>query len=306
MDAVIGANGLVGHALMRYLDVVGTFRNCKDNLIEGKKYEYLDITDKQKVEEFFVTHKPKKVFLAAANPWVDGCENPDTDKVNISGMTHIISNCGIYNSQLIFFSSSYVFDGESGVPYRHKDETFPINRYGRQKEQIEKLIRNREDLQYLIIRTVGVFGHEGSPKNFVAQIQRAVKDNRKVYVPSDQTMNPVWSNDLARTTIHLSNRYSGEIFHVAGDKCLSKYEFAINVAFKLGCKKPHELIIGMKSEDMKSNNPSLPMANRPKNGCLDCGQLQARALTIPHFEKGLWKFLAAEYGIETRKNTKPS
>lgn len=301
MNAVIGANGLVGHALMRYLDdAVGTFRNCKDNLVEGRKYEYLDITDKQKVGEFFETHKPKKVFLAAANPWVDGCEIPDTDKVNISGITHIISNSDVHNAQVIFFSSSYVFDGENGVPYRHKDETFPINRYGRQKEQIEKLMQAREGLQYLIIRTVGVFGHEGSPKNFVAQIQKAVKDNKKVYVPSDQTMNPIWSNDLARITIHLSNRYSGEIFHVAGDKCLSKYEFAINVAYKLGCKKPHELIVGMKSEDMKQ------LANRPKNGCLDCGQLQARAMSIPNFEKGLWKFLAAEYGIETRKNTKPS
>jgi dTDP-4-dehydrorhamnose reductase len=297
-NVIIGANGLVGHAFMRYLDAVGTFRNCQDNLVEGKKYEYLDITDKQKVGEFFAKHKPRKVFLAAANPWVDGCENPETDKVNISGITHVISNCN--EAQLIFFSSSYVFDGESGVPYKHKDETFPVNRYGRQKEQIEKLIQNREGLQYLIIRTVGVFGHEGSPKNFVAQIQKAVKENRKVYVPSDQTMNPVWANDLAKTVIHLSNRYSGEIFHVAGDKCLSKYEFAINVAYKLGCKKPHELIVGMKSEDMKQ------LANRPKNGCLDCGQLQARAMSIPHFEKGLWKFLSAEYGIEARKNTKPS
>jgi dTDP-4-dehydrorhamnose reductase len=300
MNAIIGANGLVGNALSHFLDGVGTYRNCKDNLIEGKKYEYLDITDGKKVDEFFETYKPKRVFLSAANPWVDGCENPDTDKTNILGMSHIISNCHIHSSQLVFFSSSYVFDGESQVPYKTKDETFPINRYGRQKEQIERIIKNREGLQWLIIRTVGVFGHEGTPKNFVAQIRRAVKENKKVHVPTDQTMNPIWSMDLARIAIKLSDRYSGEVFHVAGDKCLSKYEFAINVAYKLGCKKPHELVVGMKSTDMRQ------LANRPKNGCLDCGQLQARAMSIPNFEKGLWKFLTTEYGIESRQPIKSS
>lgn len=292
MNAVIGANGLVGHAFMRYLsDAVGTFRNCKNNLVENRQYAYLDITDKAKVDEFFKIHKPKRVFLAAYNPWVDGCENPETDKINIFGISNIISNCSVHESQLVFFSSPYVFDGESQVPYKPKDKMFPINRYGRQKEQMEKQIVEREGLQYLIIRTVGVFGHEGTPKNFVAQVREGVKKGKKIHAPVDQTMNPVWSMDLARTVIHLSNRYSGEIFHVAGNKCLSKYEFAINIAYKVGAKKPHDAVVGMKSEDMKQ------MAVRPKNGCLDCGQLQARAMKIPDFEKGLKRFMKEEYGI---------
>lgn len=297
-NVVIGSNGLVGSAMMRYLDAVGTFRNSKDNLIEGKKYEYLDIADKGKVDEFFCTHKPKNVFLAAANPWVDGCENPETDKTNIFGVSNIISNCSLHNSRLIFFSTSYVFDGESQVPYRPKDETFPVNRYGRQKEQMEKEIMNRDGLQWLIIRTVGVFGHEGTAKNFVAQIRGAVKLNKKIHVPSDQTMNPIWSMDLAKTVIHLTNRYSREIFHVAGNRCLTKYEFAINVAYKLGHKKPHELIVGMKSPDMRQ------IAQRPKNGCLDCGSLQARAISIPNFELGLWKHMTEEYGVERPREKK--
>ena len=289
-NIVIGANGLVGHALMRYLDAVGTYRNCRDNLVEGKQYEWLDISDKKKVDEFFIAHKPKRVFLAASNPWVDGCENPETDKVNIFGVSNVISNCDVHNAQIIFFSSSYVFEGDSQVPYKPKDKTFPINRYGRQKEQMEKQIMERKGLQWLIIRTVGVFGHEGSPKNFVAQVRKAVQEGKKIYVPCDQTMNPVWSMDLARKSIHLSDRYSGEIFHVAGNKCLTKYEFAINIAYKMGCKKPHELVVGMKSSDMRQ------MALRPKNGCLDCGSLQARAISIPDFERSLKTFVKEEYG----------
>jgi dTDP-4-dehydrorhamnose reductase len=292
---VFGANGLVGSALMRYLsDAVGTFHNAKDNLVDNRCYEWLDITIEQKVDEFFALHKPNRIFIACANPFVDGCENPDTDKVNLVGISRLVSLARQYDSQVVFFSSSYVFDGASQVPYKPTDETFPVNRYGRQKEQIEKRMTSLEGLQYLVIRTVGVFGKEGSPKNFVDQVKRAVKANRKICVPSDQTMNPVWSNDLAKTTIHLADRYGGAIFHVSGNKCVSKYEWAVSIAYKLGCKKPHELIVGVKTEDMQQ------LANRPKNGCLDCNGLTAVALTVPSLDKGLEKYLMVEKPSKSR------
>ena len=285
-DLVIGSNGMVGSALMRYLkEAVGTFHTGTDHLLKDGKYEYLDIVDKVSVDGLFKKHKPRRVFLAAANPHVDGCENPTTDKVNIHGVSSVIENCDIHNSQIIFFSSSYVFDGRSQTPYKPYDETSPINRYGRQKEDIEKILRGREGLQYLIIRTVGVFGEEGKPKNFVSQIVKAVAENKKIHVPIDQTMNPIYAADLAKTAIHLSDRYSGEIFHVAGNHCVSKYEFAIKVAYKLGVPKPHDLIMGVKSEDMKQ------MAIRPANGCLDCKTLEAHAIAVPNLEKGLGRFL---------------
>jgi len=285
-DLVIGANGMVGNALMSYLaDAIGTFYTSTDNLLSKRKYEYLDITEKEKVNTFFETHKPKRVFLAAANPHVDGCENPNTDKVNIRGVSSILENCDVHNSQFIFFSSSYVFDGKSQTPYKPHDATDPINRYGRQKETIEKTILHREGLQYLIIRTVGVFGKEGRTKNFVSQVVKAVLEFKRIHVPLDQTMNPIYAMDLAKTAIHLSDRYSGEIFHVSGNHCVSKYEFAIKIAYKLGVKNPHDLIVGVKSEDMKQ------IAIRPANGCLDCNTLQAHAIAIPNLEKGLEKFL---------------
>jgi dTDP-4-dehydrorhamnose reductase len=292
---VFGANGLLGSALMSHLsDAVGTYHNSKDNLIDGRCYDYLDVTDHKKVGEFFSKHKPQRVFIACANPDVNGCEKLETDKVNVTGISRLITFAGELDAQVIFFSSSYVFEGTNQTPYKPRDETFPLNRYGRQKEVIERLMTSRPGLQYLIIRTVGVFGKEGTSKNFVDQVRRAVKENRRICVPSDQTMNPIWSMDLAKTSIHLANRYGGDIFHVAGNKCVSKYEWAIDIARLLGCKKPHELIIGVKTENMQTNNPDVPLALRPKNGCLDCGDLVARALTIPNLEKGLEKYLGAK------------
>lgn len=289
---VFGANGLVGSALMSYLsDAIGTYHNSKDNFLPDRCYEFLDVTDHKKVEEFFVRHKPQKVFIACANPYVDGCEKLESDKVNVTGISRLVVFAGELDAQVVFFSSSYVFEGTSQTPYKPHDETFPVQRYGRQKEIIERLIFNRPGLQFLIIRTVGVFGKEGTPKNFVDQVKRAVKENKRICVPSDESMNPIWSQDLAKTAIHLASRYGGDIFHVAGNKCVTKYEWAIDIARLLGCKKPHELIVGVKSENMQTNNPDVPRALRPANGCLDCGSLTAHALTIPSLERGLEQYL---------------
>ena len=279
---VFGANGMVGRALMEYLsDAVGTYNNSKDNLIDGRCYEWLDVTLNNKVEEFCAKHKPDKIFIACANPNVDGCENPSSDGVNTTGIIRLVHNNK--EAQIVFFSSSYVFEGTSQTPYKTTDAPFPVNRYGRQKEVIEILLTQRKNA--LVIRTVGVFGKEGTGKNFVDQVKRAVKENKKICVPSDQTMNPVWVMDLAKTAIHIASRNYEGIHHVSGDKCVSKYEWAISIAYKLGCKKPHELIVGMKTADMNQ------LANRPLNGCLDCNGLTALAMTVPNLEKGLDKYL---------------
>lgn len=285
-NAIIGANGMVGRALMAHLsDSIGTYRNKRDNLIEGRKYDYLDITSPSAVYFFLETHKPKNIYIAAANAHVDMCENLNTDKVNIDAIKSLINGAYRIKAKVIFFSSSYVFDGTSDTPYRIGDKTMPINVYGRQKEKIERFLADYPELKWLVIRTVGVFGEEAYPKNFVAQVAKAVRNKSKIVVPTDQTMNPIYSMDLARITIKLSTRYENEIFHVAGDTNMTKYEFAVNVAYKLKHKKPHELVIGSKSENMAQ------LAVRPKNGCLDCGELQARAMKIPSFKKGLQRYL---------------
>lgn len=283
---IIGSNGLVGSALMTYLgDAVGTYHNNRDNFQPNRKYVYLDITEKESVNTFFEQTRPKRVFIAAAEPNVDACENPSTDKVNIYGISSIISNAIVFHSQVIFFSSPYVFDGESQTPYKPNDPTNPINRYGRQKEDIERMLKSRDELAWLVIRTVGVFGNDR--KNFAAQVKNALTNNKKIRVPCDQTMNPIHAMDLAKTAIHLSDRYSGEIFHVAGDKCMSKFDWAIKLAYDLGFEHPHKTISGVKTENMNQ------FAMRPKNGCLDCKSLEARAIQTPKFSKGLVRFINA-------------
>jgi dTDP-4-dehydrorhamnose reductase len=279
---IIGSRGLVGSALKRQLP----------DAIEGipvevkkKNQYYTDITKYESLFKVFSKERPDVVYLASAIAHVDKCEeSAGTDTVNVRGATTVLRLCESFGAKLVYFSSSYVFDGHKKAPYITKDDTSPINVYGKQKESVEKLILLSE-AKFLIVRTVGVYGTERLKKNFAKQVIDAIFSGRQVFVPSDQLMNPILSDDLARITIRLAEKHKG-LHHVAGDTCLSKYEFALRIAKYFGMEN---LIISKTSEEMQQK------AKRPKNGCLDCSYLTELNIPIPSFDAGLIRFLSQEF-----------
>jgi dTDP-4-dehydrorhamnose reductase len=164
------------------------------------------------------------------------------------------------------------------------DVANPINSYGRQKLTVENMIL-KSKLPSLIIRTVGVYGEERQKKNFAKQVISTVFKGQKVICPNDQKMNPILSVDLAKITIKLAEKHTG-LWHVAGDTCVTKFEFAKRIAgyFGLG-----SLVEGVSTEQMKQ------IAKRPLNGCLDCSELNRAGINIPSFDTGLTNFLGMEY-----------
>ena len=281
---IIGARGLVGSALTRQLPdaIQGIPVEPKRNT----KQVYADITKYETLFKVFSRIRPDVVYLAASIAHVDRCEeSKGTDTVNVSGAITVLRLCESFGAKLVYFSSSYVFDGNQRAPYKETDATCPINYYGEQKRIVEKAITN-SDTQHLIVRTVGVYGTERLKKNFAKQVISNIFAGREVYAPYDQYMNPIWSNDLARTTIRLvEGRHKG-IVHVAGDDCMSKYEFASRIAKHF---KSENLVKAVKTDLMGQK------ARRPVNGCLDCGYLQSLGFTVPSFIGGLVHFMASEY-----------
>lgn len=273
--AVIGASGLVGSALMKELDrqkkkSIGTF--CMHPIQKGV---FLDVENNHSVEQFFKEYRPKVVFLPAAIAGVDLCESsPATDLVNIDGMQSVIGWADEYESQIVYFSSGYVFDGKKHTPYYPDDNKNPINRYGRQKLTVEESIKIEDSI---IIRTIGIFGNEFYRKNFACQVLDVLSSGRMFFVPHDQTMNPIHASDLARWAVDMVDMKMYGIYHVAGDLCMTKYEFARSVAhiFRLNTGK----IIGVSSEEMKQ------LARRPEECCLADDTVSAS-----DFVDGLGKF----------------
>jgi dTDP-4-dehydrorhamnose reductase len=279
---IIGARGLVGSALAKQLPdaILGIPVEAKN-----PSERYTDITKYETLFKVFSQERPDVVYLPASIAHVDKCEeSAGTDVTNVKGAITVLRLCESFKAKLIYFSSSYVFDGTKKEPYTTQDETHPINIYGVQKETVENIIL-KSDAKYIIVRTVGVYGTERMKKNFAKQVISAIFAGKKVFVPTDQTMNPILSVELAKLSIRLADKYQG-LFHVAGDTCLSKYEFAKKIAEKFALES---LIVSRTTEEMNQK------AKRPLNGCLDCKGLKELGLYVPSFDQGLTKFLSMEY-----------
>lgn len=280
---IIGARGLVGSALTRRIP--GAIEGIP---VEAKKpnERYTDITKYETLFKVFSKDRPDIVYLPAAIAHVDRCEDSaGTDVVNVRGALTVLRLCESFGVKLVYFSSSYVFDGEKKDPYTTLDEPTPVNKYGIQKHAVERAIHTSELKNYLIIRTVGVYGTERLKKNFAKQVISAIFAGKNVYAPTDQFMNPILSDDLARIVVRLADKNQG-LYHVAGDTCMSKYDFALKIAKQFALES---MICPVTTDEMKQG------AQRPKNACLDCSGLIAAGFSVPSFEDGLVRFLALTF-----------
>lgn len=254
---VIGASGMVGKQLFlelksRGYEVYGThyIRPVYDTL-------YMDVRSPRGINNVFGVSKPNVVFVPAYNTAVDWCERNElkSRKVNVDGMVNVLKACNAFDAFPVFFSSGYVFDGELslGSTYVESDTVNPLCVYGKQKLDVEKVIGKG-----LVIRTIGVFDKDGI--NYVNQVIRSALNASPIYTPVDQYMNPISAKSLAQRAINLYEDGMDGIIHVAGRTCLSKFEWAVEIAkaFEL----PAKYIVPCPTEDL--NQP----AKRPVNACL--------------------------------------
>jgi GDP-L-fucose synthase len=115
---IAGHTGLVGSAILELLEKKGY-----TNLIY-KTHEQLDLTNQQKVEDFFTQEKPKYVILAAAK--VGGIIANDTFRAdfiyqNLQIQNNIIHQSYLHNvKKLIFLGSTCIYPKNSPQPIKEE------------------------------------------------------------------------------------------------------------------------------------------------------------------------------------------
>lgn len=280
---IIGADGLVGSALKRQLTGVSRVYLGVRNAIAPNRF-FTDLTNYESLLKAFSDLRPSIVYLPAAITNVNQCENKKTNTTNLDGAITVLRLCEQFEAKLVYFSSSYVFDGRSKYPYSTDKTPNPIQNYGVQKLNVENAIL-KSDARFVIVRTVGVFGQEPTKRNFAKSVISSIFSGKMVMAPKDQFMNPILSDDLAKISIKLAEKHNG-LFHIAGDRCVSKSEFAKILARNFGLE---HLISPVSTSEMRQK------ALRPTMGCLDCSCLKDVGMEIPGFEKGILKFLTQEY-----------
>ena len=190
----------------------------------------LDVTDAARVEAAIAAADPRVALNAAAYNQVDVAEREPLAafSANALAVRNMAMACRQTDSQLVHFSTDYVFDGTKGSPYVETDPPHPLGAYAVSKLAGELYAQAYLD-NPLIIRVSGVFGPGGqfTPRgNFVELMLRMANSGSVIRVVEDHVASPTYAPALALRTADLVEKGSTGLFHIGGGEPISWYNYA--------------------------------------------------------------------------------
>lgn len=224
---LFGKDGQLGWEFQRILPVLGEVIPVGRNEV--------DVSDPYSIETTLEELKPNLVINASAYTEVDRAETEHelAMKINAAAPGVMAEMARKLNSVFIHYSTDYVFDGKSNIPYKENDQTNPLNTYGQSKLMGEQNIKQAGNA-YLILRTSWVYSLRGN--SFVNKVLGWARKNETLKIVSDQVSSPTWARMLAEITALTIAQNKAELFqsisekrgiyHLAGSGYASRYEWA--------------------------------------------------------------------------------
>lgn len=264
---LLGGSGQVGTEL-RALPLSKNFE------IVAPSRGAIDLCDSSAIAEIMADGPWSVVINAAAYTDVDRAESEEATAfaVNAEAPACLATETGSRGIPLIHISTDYVFDGRKGAPYVERDQTAPLNVYGRSKLAGERAVRAGNQ-RHIILRSSWVY----SPyrKNFVRTILRLAAERQRLTIVSDQHGCPTAARDIAQACLDIAvcsvserDRMPYGIYHFAGAGEASWFEFASTIvdfsADRLG-RKPQ--VVPIRTVDYPTP------AVRPADSRLNCASI---------------------------------
>lgn len=281
---VTGSSGQLGYDLVRLL-------KKKEVQVIPCSHETLDITNSEDVKEYFEQVIPTVVIHCAAYTNVDLSES-DVDytyKVNAIGTRNVTVAAESVGAKIVYLSTDYVFDGESGVPYHEFMPTSPLGIYGQSKLAGENFITSLAT-KYFIVRTSWIFGSNGN--NFVQTMLKLSREKDSLNVVNDQRGCPTYSIDLANCILNLIKTDYYGIYHVSNSGSCTWFEFAVAIF--------EEARVEIRVNPVSTEEfPRL--AKRPSYSVLDHMALRLNGMPeMRHWREALRSYLKASNSIEEK------
>jgi dTDP-4-dehydrorhamnose reductase len=248
---LLGANGLLGGAFQLEFQRRSMRATCLDR-------SGCDVTYSSQVEEAFDRYSPQVVINCTAYTKVDLAETEQRSAfaTNALAVGTIAQECKRHGAKLIHFSTDFVFDGESRVPYQPGDTTNPLSAYGQSKLEGEVLLRAIDPPGWMILRTSWLFGATGAcfPKMVVDRARRG----EPLKIVNDQIGCPTYAPDLAAATLDLIAAGAAGIHHVTNSGQGSWFEFATAIAKEFGLDADIQPITTAQFRQMRPNQAIRP------------------------------------------------
>ena len=208
---------------------------CQDRGLEylGIDINELDITDKNAVNEFFLSRNIDTFIHCAAFTAVDVAEdNPELCyRVNTEAVKYLVDACKKHDVKFIFISTDYVFSGQKEGIYLPEDKTSPLSVYGKSKADSEAYIQENLE-KYYIVRISWAFGLNG--KNFVRTMLRLGKEKPSISVVSDQIGSPTYTKDIAPLLVDMSQTDKYGVYHATNEGYCSWADFTRYILERAG------------------------------------------------------------------------
>jgi len=239
----------------------------------------LDLADASSLAKVVLREAPDAIVNCAAISEPAMCEaQPQLSHLlNVempAALARITEQLG---ARFIHISSEQVFDGQQTSPYAILDPTRPINLYGRQKVESERVVRSETSVA-AIVRAPLLMGT--SPGGKRALHERLFADwaaGRSAQLYDDEFRQPCTAENLAAAIVELVGRRNDcGIFHWAGAELVSRYE--------LGCRLRAHFNLGEHAAPIVSIKRSdTPSVSWQRQACLalDLSPLTERLKTRP-------------------------
>jgi dTDP-4-dehydrorhamnose reductase len=260
---VTGSAGLVGQNVVRDIihqnyEVYSIYHHEKPT--DGTPIS-LDLSDLEKIKQTMLKIKPDIVIHLAAMTNVDLCETEKelAHTLNAKSTETLAKEAAKINAFFVYVSTDYVFDGKEGMR-KEDDIPNPLGYYGKTKLEGEMSLNNLAS-NWAIARTSTPFGIHSKKKSFPLWVKENLESNNEIKVLTDQYTSPTYVPNLSKMIIEVSTKQINGIIHLAGSTRISRYDFAVMIAEKLGLDR--SLLLKAKTEDMSWK------AKRPKDSSLD-------------------------------------
>lgn len=232
--AVIGASGYIGSHLLRkyrteFPNCVGTsFRHNQPGL-HNFDLRKPDIAILQ-LEE--TDHEA--VAIASAIPNINWCESHVSESyaLNVEGTLNLVKQLSRTGIKTIFFSSDYVFDGNSKEKYIDSEETNSITEYGKQKTIVEKEIPNLTG-NYLICRLSKIYGTTWKDNTLIDCAADELLRGKTILAAHDQFFSPTHVDDVVRMLLYAQEVNANGVVHLCNSFSYSRFQILSRLAERL-------------------------------------------------------------------------
>jgi dTDP-4-dehydrorhamnose reductase len=256
--AVIGASGLLGRYFLSayrrvFPDCIGTVKETPD---ESRNIHNLDLC-KPDITKFRLAEKQYKealILAAVTKVNIPEEEKIEARKVNVEGTLELIRQLVEEGIKPVYFSSSYVFDGQRGG-YTDESPINPVIEYGRQKAVIESKIAAIAKGNFLVVRMSKIFSLVKEDNTFLDEIARVLLTGGTYRAAFDQILCPTLITDLIDVVSLLQSRGSTGFINVCSPEAWSRYDLAVALAKSMGISADKVTRASL-SEIMK--NPKYP------------------------------------------------